>query len=73
MSMEGDGGQSIITILDDESDFLGLEYETNPLDGQFDQSIKCIVASFLFKHHAPSVLKAIDVFRLPKSIGRLNQ
>lgn len=49
-----------------------IEYETNPLDGSFDQFVKFHSQPLSVSYHSPSVIKLAEVFQPPESV-RLKQ
>ncbi|KAL3106032.1 hypothetical protein niasHT_022213 [Heterodera trifolii] len=66
------GTESMLHMTETDRAWLTLEFETNPLEGDFDQRVSLNIAPVMFKYHAPAVNKALDVFRPPKSV-RLHQ
>uniref|UniRef100_A0A914DD96 Vacuolar protein sorting-associated protein 13 n=1 Tax=Acrobeloides nanus TaxID=290746 RepID=A0A914DD96_9BILA len=65
-------GQPMLSMLEPAHDWLSLEVETNPLQGDFDQFVKLLIAPIILKYHAPAVNTAAEVFKPPESV-RLNQ
>lgn len=66
------GDFSMVELIDDFSEWLNMEYVTNPLDGSFDQMIGMKTSPIQLKYHTPMVNAFLDVFRPPESI-RLEQ
>lgn len=66
------GDFSMVELIDDSSEWLNMEYVTNPLDSSFDQIIGMKTSPIRLKYHTPMVNAFLDVFRPPESI-RLEQ
>jgi hypothetical protein len=62
----------MLTMVETDRPWLALQFETNPLEADFDQFVGLEVAPIMFKYHAPAVNKTLDVFKPPESV-RLHQ
>ena len=51
---------------------MGLIVDTNPLSGDYDQSVSAAIQPVFVIYHAPSINKVVEVFRPPESV-RLHQ
>jgi hypothetical protein len=64
--------QSMLTMTDSNRPWLSLQFETNPMEGDYDQAIELAIAPIMIKCHAPAVNRALEVFKPPESV-RLHQ
>ncbi|CAD5206105.1 unnamed protein product [Bursaphelenchus okinawaensis] len=71
LSMSG-CGTPMLALLDENSDWLKLGVETNPLSGEFDQYVGLFISPTILRYHAPAINAAAEVFKPPESV-RLNQ
>jgi hypothetical protein len=62
----------MLTMTDNSRPWLCAQFETNPLESDFDQTIDLKIAPVQLKYHAPAINKALDVFKPPETV-RLHQ
>lgn len=62
----------MLELLNQDVDWLRLKVETNPIEGDFDQSVSLAVAPIILRYHAPAINTAAEVFKPPEEV-RLKQ